>query len=354
MSSPSPPPAPDYSAQIQASEQASAADAQAAQLQYNLGEDQLTQQSKYADQSAQLGDEYYQMAQQAQQWGQDQFNQVWPYAQQYLQSQASLNTLAGQNATEQMDIAAQQQQDAQETYDRYMTNFAPIEDQFAQEAQNWATPARQAQASAAAGADVATAYTQQADAAQDELRSYGIDPSDPRYQATSAIMGGMKAASTAAAMTQARQQTQVTGMGLIQQAIAVGQKLPTVALGQIEAANGASQSGLQTGQVGGAGISAANQAINTGVGAMGSPGTYASLSNPYTSLAGTTGSLASSLFSGGNVAMGNQVGAIGAGTSAINTGFNNQMASYQAQAAQSQALWGGLGKLAGGALSFLA
>src|SRR5262249_13406670 len=98
---------------------------------------------------------------------------------------------------------------------------------------------------------------------------------------------------------------------------------------------------------GGAGIGAANQAITTGVGAMGSPTSYASLANPYTSLAGTSASLAGNLFSGGNVASANEVGAVGAGTSALTTRFSNQSQNYQAQLSQSNALWGGIGQLAG-------
>jgi hypothetical protein len=297
-----------------------------------------------------MGEQYYGLAANQALWGQQQFNQVWPYAQQYLQSQASLNTLAGQNAQESVALAQQQRQEAADTYQRYMTNFAPLEDQFAQTAANYNTPARAAAASAAAQADVASSFGAQADAAKNQLRSYGIDPSQARYGGMSAIMSSQQAAASAAAGTQARRQQEQTGLGLQTEAIQVGQKLPATALGQIQAGTQAAGSGLYAGTLGGGGISAANQTIQTGVGAIGSPTSYAALSNPYTQLAGTYGSLAGSMFSTGTSALGYQTGAISAGAGALNNSFSNQMQVYNAQVQQQQALWGGIGKLAGGAV----
>lgn len=344
----SPPPAPDYGPLIQSSEAATQADTAAANQQYALGEDQLAAQKDYAQKSADTADAYFNLSQQQAQWGQQQFNDVWPYAQNYLQSQATLNGLASQNAAQQLQVTQQQDQEATQTYDRYMSNFAPIEDQFAQTAANYNTPARAAAASAAAQADVATSFGAQADAAKNQLRSYGIDPSQARYGGMAAIMSSQQAAATAAAGTQARRQQEMTGLGLQQAAIEVGQKLPPTAIAQTQTGTQAGTAGLSVGSVGGTGIGTAGGLINTGVNAMGSPTSYASLANPYTALSGTYGSLAGSLFSGGNYALGNVSSAINAGSGALNNQFSNQMSLYNAQVQQQQALWGGVGKLVGG------
>jgi hypothetical protein len=343
-----PPPAPDYTPFIQSSQVAAASDAHAAELQYSLGQQQLAAQQKYADQAAARGDQYFNMAQEAQQWGRDQFTQVWPYALDYLQSQQALSHLAGENASEAVLAARQQRQQSTDTYNRYLSQFVPMENRFAQMAEAYNTPARAAQASAAAQADVASAFGQQRAAREAQLRSYTIDPSQARYQGESAIAGLQQAAAQAAAGTQARRAQELTGIGLTQQAIAVGQKLPTVALGQIESATGASGGGLQAGQYGGGGIGAANQLYGTGVTAGGSPVGYGAYGNPYTQLAGSAGSVGSALFGGGNQALGNMGAAIGQGINATNTGFTNQMSAYNAQVAQDQALWGGIGKAIGG------
>jgi hypothetical protein len=347
MGKDSPPPPPDYSPFANASMAASVSDAHAADLQYQLGQRQLDLQQQYAAKSAETGDTYLRMAQDAQQWGRDQFNLVWPYAQNYLQSQQALSNLAGENASEAVLAARQQRQEATDTYNRYMSTFAPIEQQFAQTALGYNTPERAAQASAAAQADVSSQFAQQEQAREAQLRSYSIDPSQARYQGETAIAGLQAAAARAAAGTQARRAQELTGLGLTQQAIAVGQKLPTVALGQIEAATGSAGGGLQAGQYGGGGIQQANALLGTGVQAGGSPVGYAYLSNPYTSLSGAAGSVGAGLFGGGNTALGNQASALGQGISALSTGFNNQMSNFNAQQQQQQALWGGIGKVAG-------
>jgi hypothetical protein len=348
----SPPPAPDYTPFAQASLQTSAADAHAADLQYSLGQQQLAAQQQYAQQSGARADAYYNLSQQQADWGKQQFDQVWPYAQNYLQSQDSLNQLAGQNATEALATAQQQRQEATDTYNRYMGTFAPIENQFAATATGYNTPARAAAASGAAQADVASNFAGIAEANRNALRGYGIDPSQSRYQGVNAIMSSQQAAASAAAGTQARRQQEQTGLALQQAAIEVGQKLPPTAIAQLGAGTTASTAGLQTGSVGGAGIGGANQTIGAGVNAIGSPTSYAALANPYTSLSGTYGSLAGSLFSGGNAALGNAGTALYPGVSALNDSFSNQMSVYNAQVQQQQALWGGVGKLVGGGVGF--
>jgi len=344
------PPAPDYSPFITASTTAAASDAHAAEMQYDLGLKQLEAQNKYADQASARNDQYYQMATESQDWARQQFNDVWPYAKDYLASQQSLSHLAGENATEAVLQARENRTQATETYDRYMSQFAPMESKFAQEAQAYNTPARADQASAAAQADVATAYQQQDKAREDQMKSYGLDPSQGRFQGENQLAGLSKAAAQASAGTQARRAQELTGFGLEQQAVAIGQKLPTVALGQIEAATGGASGGLQAGQVGGGGLGQANAVYGTGASAGGSPTAWGYLGGPSTatSLSGQYGSSANSLYSGGTTALGNQSSALGVGVNALSSGFNNQMQISQFNQQQDQALWGGIGKIVGG------
>ena len=343
------PPPPDYSPFIQSSQAVAASDAHAAEMQYDLGLKQLEAQQRYADQATSRNDQYYNMAVESQDWARQQFNDVWPYAKDYLSTQEALSHLAGENASEALMQARQNREQAGETYQRYMTQFAPMEGAFAQQARDYNTPARADQASAAAQADVATAYDQQRAAQDAEMRSYGLDPSQGNAQTRDTLSRLSQAAAQAGAGTQARRAQELTGFGLQQQAIAVGQKLPTVALGQIEAATGGASGGLQAGQVGGSGLGQATGVYSAGASAGGSPTSWGYLGGPSTAqgLAGQAGQLSSSFYGGGNTAMSNQVGALSAGMSGLNSSFQNQFSNYKANMEQDAALWGGAGKLAG-------
>lgn len=325
---PSPPSPPDYTPFIQSSKEAAAADTHAADLQFQLGQETLAKQDQYAQKSAEMGDKYYDMAKDAQQWGRDQFNTVWPYAQDYLRQETT--------------VAGEQNQEAKDTYARYMGTYAPLEDKFAREAFDWGSQARQDQAAGAAKADVATAFQQTQDAAKRSLMGYGVDPTQGRFAALADVGSYQQAAASAAAGTTARSQAELQGKSLEETALQVGQKLPALGLGQIQAATGAGLSGL----------GGANQAIGTGGQTGGSPTAYAGLSNPYTSLSGSYGSLGGSLMSGGVSALGNVSSALGVGAGALNSSFNNQMSNYNARYQQQSDMWGGIGKLAGAGLSF--
>jgi hypothetical protein len=323
MGKPSVPAAPDYTPFIQASQQTAAADSHAADLQFQLGEDTLKKQDAYAQRSADVGDKYYQMAQDSAQWGRDQFNTVWPYAQDYLKQETG--------------VATEQNKEAADTYARYMSTYAPREDQFAREAFGWGSQARQDEAAGAAKADVASAFQQTQDAAKRSLMSYGVDPSQGRFAALADVGNYQQAAASAAAGTTARTQAELQGKSLEETALQIGQKLPALGLGQLQAGSGA----------GAAGLGGANQAIGTGVQSGGSPTAYAGLSNPYTQLAGSYGTVGGSLFGGGTSALGNISSAISAGAGAMNSGFSNQMSAYNAKYAQQSDLWGGIGKIVG-------
>jgi hypothetical protein len=260
------PAAPDYTPVAQA-------DATAANNEFQLGQEQLD-------------------------WGKQQFNQVWPYAQQYMTAQTGAATQEDQNAAN------------QEAF--YNSTYQPIESEFAGQAQNYNTPANATQNEGEAEADVTNTFNQNRTAALSNLESYGIDPSQTRYGALDLGTRVSQAAATAAAGTQSRLNTQATGLALEGEAIETGRGYPADVASAYDTATTAGKGG----------IGSANSTISTGSDSMGSPTSYMGLGN--NSLVGET--------------------------QALNTGFNNQLgaATLNTQIAQNSAA--GLGQLIGGGI----
>ena len=247
-----------------------AADEYQAQLQYNIGENQL-------------------------EFGKQQFNQVWPYAQQYLQQQTATSAVETENA-----------QNAQQFY---QNTYQPIEKQFADQAVNYNTPANADQRAGSAMADVASSFDASRASSLSNLESYGIDPSQTRYGALDLGTRISQAAATAAAGTQSRLNTEATGLALEGEAINTGRGY---------ASNVANAYGTAT-NAGLAGINAANSTTATGVNAMGNPTSY---------------------FAGGN-------NSNASAANAMNMGYNNALAGSQFEANQSSAFSSGVGSLLG-------
>jgi hypothetical protein len=270
MGKPSAPAAPDY-------QPIASADETAANQQFQLGEQQL-------------------------QWGQQQFNQVWPYAQQYLQQET-------QSSAAQTAQAGQEQQ--------YWNNtFQPIETNFANTASNYNSPAQASLNAGNAEADVASSFDQNRQASLQQLESYGIDPSQTRYGALDLGTRISQAAATAAAGTQSNLNTQATGLALQGEAINMGEGIQNNVAQSYSTAQGAGASG----------INSANQTTNTGVNSMGSPTSY----------------------------MGQSVANNEAAVGALNTGFNNSMAGANFNLGVSQNESQGIGSLIGGGLGLAA
>lgn len=243
---------------------------------------------------AQQANNDYALGQQQLQWAQNQFNTEWPYAQSYLQQQTAAS--AAQTAA-----AGNQQQFYNQTYQ-------PIEKQFAQQSQNYAGPANtEAQAAAAMG-DVSNAYDASRNSALQSLESYGIDPSQTRYQALDLSTRVGQAAASAAAGTQSRLNTLNTGLALENNAINIGRGYPgAIATTYGSAANSGSS-----------GIGAANSSTQTGASTMGTGTSWNGLSQ----------------------------GALGGESSALNSSFQNNMAGAEFNANQvmgTGSLLGGLG-----------
>lgn len=259
---------PDYTMLAEASERA-------AQLSYDLGKEQLD-------------------------WSREQYNNYWPYVQDFLTSQtASTN---------------ENRQRAQEYYDTYQDTYLPLEQAFAQTAAGYATPERMEQRAGMAMADVANTFDAKRRAALSNLESYGIDPSQTRYGALDFSSRIAEAAATAAAGTQSRLNTEGVGLGLMGEAINTGRGY----------AGNVSQAYTTATQAGAAGNRAGVDLYGTGAGAMGSPTSY---------------------ISAGNQAIGNW-------GNAMSHGYSNQLAATQLNNKNNASLWGGIGQLAGGALGF--
>lgn len=266
MGKASAPAAPDYTPIANADEAT-------AQAQMQLGQEELTQ-------------------------SQANFNQTWPYAQQYLQQQTASS--AAETAS------AQQEQQF------YNTTYQPIESQFAQQAQNYNSPTQASQNAGEAMGDVASTFDQGRTAALSNLESYGIDPSQTRYSALDLGTRISQAAATAGADTQSRLNTQATGLGLEGEAINIGRGYPSAVAQSYNTATNSGSSGINT----------ANQTNSTG----------------------SAGLATGSGIMGAGVTAGN--GAIGA----LNTGFQNNLAGANFNAQQSAGFSSGVGNLVGGAL----
>ena len=353
MGKPSPPPAPDYTPFITASQNAATSDAEAAKVQAEIAREQMGQQDRWAAASNVMAQNYYNMAVSQNKQGQEAYADIKPYLQEYMNSQARFTTAAEANLSDQMESAALARAQAKDTYDRYLRDFAPREAQFVNEAFGWATPARMEQDAAAARGDVATAFNAQRDAATRQLASYGIDPTQGRYHGATQAMDISQAAAAAAAGTMARKQTEQQGKQYELAALQIGRGLPGQAIGQAGLGNQSAAGGLAGASIGGGGISAGGGLMNAATNAMGSPTAYAQLSNPYTSLADVYSRQATSLFGNQITGLGNVAGAISAGSGAMNNSFSNQMQGYQQQSANNASLWGGLGRVAGMAMPFV-
>jgi hypothetical protein len=350
MGKPDPPAPPDYGPLLESSKVTAASDAAAAQESAEIARERMAREDVWAGRSADVADVYAGMARDQAAMGRQQYDQMAPYLQSYMQSQLDFTGAAQENQRQQTENAALSNRQAQETYNRYMTTYAPREDQFTREAFDYDSPARREQAAAEARGDVATAFQSTQDAAKRQLASYGVDPSQGAYGRTQAI-DISKAAAMAAAGTMARKQSEAQGKQYEMAALQVGQKLPAQAIAQAGLGNQQTTSGLAGSTVGGGGISAYGTAANAGTNAMGSPTAYAGMSNPYTTLAGSYGSQGTDMFRNQTAALGNAGQAIGMTGNVMNSMYSNQMEGYKAKAAQSP--WGAIGGIAGMVSSFI-
>jgi hypothetical protein len=229
-------------------------------------------------------------------WAKTQYADEEPYTKAYMTAMT--------NSTNAETASAQEQQS------RLTNIYYPMEDKFAAEASGWNAPARAAQQSAAAQADVASTFQGQRAAAQQSLEGYGIDPSQTRYGALDLGSRISQAASQAAAGTQSRLNTEATGLALQGEAINTGRGYASNIAQSYQTATGSGSAGVTAG-------------LNT--------------SSTYGNLMGTAtqwGQLSTNQYSGASSALNNQ--------------YNNQIAAYNASSATSSNEMSGIGSLVGG------
>jgi len=229
-------------------------------------------------------------------WAKQQYQQEWPYVQNFMNSMTSS-----------MDLSNQAAQTAQS---RLENVYYPVENQYVQAAQNYATPAYQQQVAGQAEADVASQYGAARQSSLQQLEGYGIDPSMTRYGALDLGTRVSQAASEASAGTSARQGVYNTGISLLSDVVNVGKNYPSSVVSYL-----------------GAGTSSGSSGVNAGL----------NTSSTYGSLMGTPTQWESLSQSGYNSA-----------ANTVNTAFSNELSSFNASNSASSSTFGGIGSLIGG------
>jgi hypothetical protein len=199
--------------------------------------------------------------------------------------------------------------------DQYQGTYQPLQNKFAQQAQDYASPGEIDNQMGRAQADTAQRMDQARQNAQQNLESYGISPASTRFAALDIGAQAQKGAAVAAAGNQARTNTVNTGLALENQAIGHGLVMPSMVAGMqntgLQAGAGAVNSGLAT--------------TASGANTMGTTPQYMNLSN----------------------------GAYGLWGNTLNQGYNNQLSSFKANQSSSSGLGSALGAAAGMAANFV-
>ena len=205
--------------------------------------------------SAQAADQAYQLGLQQLQWSQQVWNQEQPLVNQSEQVSIQLGQQELQSSRTLQQFAQQQEQ----MYGQY---YAPLQEAYVNQAENWASPANIALVTGQAQAGVAEQAQAGLNTAAEQLRSYGINPSSPRYAGLLTGANVTAGAAEAAAGTTAGQNLKLQQLALEQGAINTGQGVANT-VGQLSnAATGAAQAGSSAAQ-GSAGTAQSNLATGT-------------------------------------------------------------------------------------------
>lgn len=226
------PPPPDYS-------QLAAISQKAAELNFQLGQDQLA-------------------------WAKQQYAMDREVTDQVVQRALQMQDTNDKNAAEDRAF--------------YIQNYRPLERSLVEDAANYGSAERREVEVGRAEANVAQQYEQARQAATRNLESFGIDPSSTRYAALDLGVRTQQAAATAAAGNQANQQVDAISRALRSEAINVGRGYP----GQVAATYGTA-------------LQAGNQAVNSGLATtasgantMGTGTQWAGLANQSMGIWGST------------------------------------------------------------------
>jgi hypothetical protein len=185
---------------------------------------------------------------------------------------ANVNSVTDSNITQYLQNAATSGILANSSVSDYLSKYVPLQDQLIQDANSYTSQARVQSEMGTAESGVAQSMDQGRVNAEQQLNSYGIDPSSGQYAELEQAQEAQKAAATAGAGQQARLATEATGRSLRSQAIAVGQQLPGQAVNalnsEVQALTGAENSALGAANTGvnltTPGVAALNTAVSAG------------------------------------------------------------------------------------------
>ena len=222
--------------------------------------------------SAEAADKAYALGEQQFQWSQQVWNQEQPLIDASEQAQINL-------ATQQTASLTQSQDESQQEWQEYLNTYQPLEQQYTQQAESWDSPQAIAEARGQAMADVGEQGMAGVNTAAETLRSYGVNPSSPKYAGLYTSAQPMIGAAEAAAGTTAAQNLRLQQMGLESGAINTGRGLvnSTGQLTQAGTGAGSAASGSASGAAGTAqgnlagtavGAGATSELFNAGTGAM--------------------------------------------------------------------------------------
>ncbi|MCL7999975.1 tail fiber domain-containing protein [Brucella sp. 21LCYQ03] len=224
--------------------------------------------------------------------------------------QKELDALTKRVTEQQLGIADQQAAWAKSDRERYENTFKPIEDQFIQEATNYATPEKQAEAAATASADVRAA---QASAKEQGLRdsaSLGINPTSGRYAGIDRATDMAYSLADAGAKNNARQVVRDKGLALKADVANLGRGLPAQSAQAQSLGLGASGGALGLNQGTNAQSMQASNIVNSG---------YAGAMQGYAGMGQT-----------------------------LNQQYATQVSAWEAQNKANSGLFGGIGEALGG------
>jgi Chaperone of endosialidase len=141
--------------------------------------------------------------------------------------QVTTDALNTRVINQQLDTQDEATRIAREDRDRTKRVFQPVENGFITTAQEFDTPAKQAEAAAAAKADVLANTTIQQQGAQRQMASMGVRPDSGRFAGITRAQDTNTALAAAGAQNAARNMIRDKGIALKSDAINIGKGLPS-------------------------------------------------------------------------------------------------------------------------------
>lgn len=128
--------------------------------------------------------------------------------------QAEIDALTKEVTTAQLEGMRSSNERADQQWQRYLDVFQPAQDEFIEEARNWASPERQAELAAEARADVMAGAQGARQQTQRQMASMGISPTSGRYAGIERANNLNTALASAGAQNNARSQVRSQGLAL--------------------------------------------------------------------------------------------------------------------------------------------